>query len=471
MADGLLPALAPVLTRWTMGGSAAAVAPEGWRGALGAESSEAELRLLALAGQFLGTLTLVEPASSVEMRPDIPALAKPPLEPPQRPRARRLLAAMRETGQRRALLALLDRRGWTMHPGDWMPGANEDDLPDVYSPWQDWAAQAAPQGPAMDEAISAETWAQFGPAERRVAFATLRRHDPARAAAVLAETIASEPPDRRLLFLGILAAGLSAADAPVLEALLVDRAPRVKAYAAALLARLGHGDARSEDAAELAGFFTVKSKGWLRKSVEIAANDMKTPAQRNRRAALLETLSFGAMAQALELTSEDLVAAWPWGKDHFADQALAEMIERSATDAVVQLAADAMTAGNELNLHGLSPLLPRMAADWRRQLSLQLLVATGASFGQALLVAGRDGEIDGVMATAVGKRLLAMLAGDSEAKPTDHAAELQALGLLASREAAVQALNKLVDAGLIASDPRLDMLRLNAALQPKETRP
>lgn len=59
MADQLLLALAPVLTRWTMGGSAAAVAPEGWRGALGNEPGEAELRLLALAGQFLGALTLV----------------------------------------------------------------------------------------------------------------------------------------------------------------------------------------------------------------------------------------------------------------------------------------------------------------------------------------------------------------------------------------------------------------------------
>jgi hypothetical protein len=471
MADQLLPALAPVLTRWTMGGSAAAVAPEGWRSALGNDAAEAELRLLALAGQFLGALTLVEPASAVEMLTDIPALAKPPLESAQRPRVRRLLAALRETAPRRALLALLDRRGWTLHPGDWMPGPNEDELPEVYSPWQDWAAQAGTQGSATAEEISAENWEQFGPAARRVAFAGLRRRDPLQAAAVLAQTIGSETPDRRLLLLDILAAGLTATDASVLEALASDRAPRVKARAAALLARLGHGDAGSEDAAELAGFFTAKTKGWLRKSLEIAPNDLKTPAQRARRAALMDTLSFGAMAQALELNSEDMVAAWPWGSDAIIDHALAEMIERSATDAVVRLAAEAMTAGNALNLHGLSPLLPRMPAEWRRQLGSRVLSANGAMYVQALEIAGHDGEFEGAIATSAGKRLLKLIADSSDARPSDHAAELVALGLLASREAAGQALQKLADAGLIASDPRLDMLRLNAALQPKGTRP
>lgn len=471
MADQLLPALAPVLTRWTMGGSAVTVAPEGWRSALGNEAAEAELRLLALAGHFLGTLTLIEPSGAVEMRPDIPALAKPPIEPALRPRVRRLLLALRENAQRRALLSLLDRRGWTLHPADWMPGANEDDLPHVYSPWQDWAAQAEPQGSALEEEISAENWEQFGPAARRVAFAALRRRDPARASAVLAETISGETPDRRLLLLDIMAAGLSAADAPMLEALAQDRAPRVKARAAALLARLGHSDAGSEDAAELAAFFTAKTKGWLRKSLEITANDLKTPAQRSRRMALMDTLSFGAMAQAFKLTSEDLVAAWPWGYDVTADHALAAMIERSAADAVVQLAAEAMTTGGSINLHGLSPLLPRLPADWRRRLGMRVLGTSNATFLPALEIAGNDGEIDGAIATSAGKQLLKLFAESGETRQSDHAAELQALGLLASRDAAVEALRKLADVGLIASDPRLDMLRLNAALQTRETRP
>jgi hypothetical protein len=471
MAEALLPALAPVLTRWTMGGSAAAVAPADWRGALGAEAGEAELRLLALAGQLLGALTVVEPLGDVQMLPDIPALAKPPLDPEQRPRARRLLLTLRETGQRRALLDLLDRRGWTVHPGDWMPGINENDLPEVYWPWQDWVARAGPQGMDIEEDISAETWDQFGPAARRGAFAALRRRDPTRAAAVLAAKIASETPDGRLLFLDMLAAGLSAADAPVFEALANDRAPRVKIRAAALLARLGQGDAGSEDAAELAGFFAVKIKGRLRKSLEIAAQELKTPTQRNRRTVLMDSLTFGAMSQALNLTPEELIEAWPWGGDVQADHALAAMIERSAADAVVLFAAEAMTAQGTINLHGLYPLLPRLPAAWRRRLALKVLATSGGAFMQALAIAGSDGEIDGVIATSAGQVLLSQLADRSDGKRTDHAIELLALGLLASQAAAVQALEKLAGAGLIASDPRLDMLRLNAALDSKGTKP
>ena len=47
---------------------------------------------------------------------------------------------------------------------------------------------------------------------------------------------------------------------------------------------------------------------------------------------------------------------------------------------------------------------------------------------------------------------------------TVYAAEFHALGLLASQMAAQQTLQRLTAAGLLQADPRLDMLRLNAAL-------
>ena len=49
--------------------------------------------------------------------------------------------------------------------------------------------------------------------------------------------------------------GLSDADSPFLEGIAAnDRAPKVKAFAASLLARLGHGAAVGEDIAELPAF-------------------------------------------------------------------------------------------------------------------------------------------------------------------------------------------------------------------------
>ena len=49
--------------------------------------------------------------------------------------------------------------------------------------------------------------------------------------------------------------------------------------------------------------------------------------------------------------------------------------------------------------------------------------------------------------------------------------ELFALGLLASRAAARQVLERLNGAGLLQGDPRLDMLRLNAALDDNGAKP
>ena len=79
------------------------------------------------------------------------------------------------------------------------------------------------------------------------------------------------------------------------------------------------------------------------------------------------------------------------------------------------------------------------------------------------MIAGGDGRMEGLMRTAAADALLSALAAE-DAKPTDQAAELLALGLLASRATAKDALERLGATGLIASDPRLDMLRLNAAL-------
>jgi hypothetical protein len=59
--------------------------------------------------------------------------------------------------------------------------------------------------------------------------------------------------------------------------------------------------------------------------------------------------------------------------------------------------------------------------------------------------------------------LSALKSGDD--KGAGITGELQDLGLLASRSAALQAFEALAAAGVIASDPRLDMLTLNAALE------
>ncbi|WP_324695123.1 DUF5691 domain-containing protein [Novosphingobium aerophilum] len=467
MVDGIPGALGSVLTRWTMGGSAVDAAPAAWRGPMGDEAQEAELRLLALSGQFLGVLTLAEPTGEVRMLADLPRLTDPPLAENLRPRARRLLQQVREPGYLRAFLAFLNSRGWTLHPGDWLPGAN-DDVPDIYAPWQDWAASAeratsSHRAEADGEGLTAENWSLWQPAVRRAAFAVLRGKEPERAVALLSAKIGGETADLRVRLLELLDCGLSEADIPFLEGLGGDRAPRVKALAASLLARLGHGVRGGEDAAELAGFFSVQARGLLRRGRVVVPQALKTPAQRNRRNTLMEALSFAAFAQALDLEPERLIAAWPWNGDAMADRALAEMAARSASDSIVALLAEALTGSDALDPFRFGPLVPRLAPGQRRAAAMQALRGAGASFAQALGIMGGDGSMENVIATPAGAALRKKL-GEDGARPGDHAAELLALGLVASRAAAAQALEHLAAAGMLASDPRLDMLRLNAAL-------
>ena len=81
----IFEAMGAVVTRWTMGSSASSAASF-WRDELGDDPVEAELRLLALSGQFLGATVTAEAPLELRVLPDIPQLALPTVpEPTLRP--------------------------------------------------------------------------------------------------------------------------------------------------------------------------------------------------------------------------------------------------------------------------------------------------------------------------------------------------------------------------------------------------
>jgi hypothetical protein len=468
MAEVVFDAMGAVLARWTMGAPAGAAAPM-WRDALGSDPEEAELRLLALSGQFLATAVTAEPPADLRMLPDVPALALPTVPESARALIRRLLAAP----VRNELLRFVALRGWTLHPGDWMPEADDDGAPDVYAPWRDWVESAAStvkgQRETADE-ITLENWDDWWPAARKVALTELRRRDPAAARALIENKLGGENADVRLRLLGLLETGLSEADVPFLESLATtDRAPKVKALAAAFLARLNHGASGSDDLAELKGFFAVKVKGLLRRSRVIEFENAKTPAQRHRRAALFETVDLAGFAAALGLTGPELLAAWSWNTDAEADQGFTALIARTAPDALVLHAAEAVIGGETGGLHRLLVLLPRLTARQRSGLAATAL-SRGCSFELARTIAGGAAQLENPLGTPAGAALLAALSR-AEAKPTEQAAELQALGLLTHRAWARRVLDRLNAAGIVQGDPRLDMLRLNEALEDRGMTP
>jgi hypothetical protein len=98
------------------------------------------------------------------------------------------------------------------------------------------------------------------------------------------------------------------------------------------------------------------------------------------------------------------------------------------------------------------------------------LNAHGIRFEAAQAMAGPAARLDDPLSAPAGKALLAALRRD-DAKPSDFGGDLHALGLIASREGARRSLERLTAAGLLQGDPRLDMLRLNAALDDRGAKP
>ncbi|PDT85121.1 hypothetical protein CO669_31680 [Bradyrhizobium sp. Y36] len=466
----IFDAMGAVLARWTMG-SAAAPAASFWRTDLGDDPTEAELRLLALAGQFLGTSVLMEPSSALRILPDIPLLPLPTMPETLRPLARRILATKKQAKVKSDLVHFLAARGWTVHPSDWMPEADDDDVPDVYASWRDWAANAASSSVARqqtDDRLTTDNWGDFWPAARKVALAELRRRDPSAARAVLEARFAGETADARWRLLSLLSERLSDDDTSFLEGIAAnDRAPKVKALATSLLSRLGRGPAAGEDAAELAGFFAVKTKGLLRRVRVVQAEPLKTAAQSLRRKALFDGIDLASFSGALGLAPQELIAAWDWGADQPADAALVELIAATGADEQVTQAADAVADHGATGL--VISLAMRLVPAERARHAEAALNAQGIRFELAQLIAGTAARLQGPLSAPAGNALLAALRRD-DAKPSDHAEELHALGLIVSREGARRSLEQLSGAGLLQGDPRLDMLRLNAALDDKGAR-
>ena len=140
------------------------------------------------------------------------------------------------------------------------------------------------------------------------------------------------------------------------------------------------------------------------------------------------------------------------------------MAERSAPDALIADLCERLGEARPSSVPVLLALLPRLDAAQRAGFARRMLRG-GASCQTALTMGGGACRIDGAIDMPAGAAILGGLGKTSDgARPADQAAELHALGLLASRAAAKQAMDRLGAAGLPGADPRLDMVRLNAAL-------
>ncbi|MBY0565455.1 MAG: hypothetical protein K2P58_14895 [Hyphomonadaceae bacterium] len=452
---------------WMAGQSARACCPEAWRAL-----ADSEAALAALAGVAHETLYRAAPAKPLEPRPLLPPLAAPTLPEETRARFRRIRATQKSSAPiEQELLHLIAARGFCVHPGDWMPGPRDDWAPDLYSPWLDWvrAEATAPH----EEELTADTYETWSWGERRLALVRMRESNPSAALAIIEAKAATEPAERRLRLIEILAHKLSETDASFIETLLKDRSDRVAGLARAFLARLGKGDNAEAPEAELADMVELGKTGLINRRTHIAFKPLKTGPQNARRLELLNLVSLAGLARALKASEMQLVEAPPageWG----AIQAFVNQVALSGSDEVVRTLAGHVVESADL-LRCAPVLAQRLSLEERRTLLERILAHDAGGLSVTLAFMGRDlgvAALDAVLASPAFAQVTHCL--DTALSKTDNAqpahgnallaTHLNHLGLILDARGARDLVAKLAERGLSPADPKLDVLYLNAAL-------
>lgn len=467
--------LARIRGAWTAGGSALDHCPAEWRSAVSGDA--AECALIALAGHAGAVMFRPAPASPIEPRPLLPALALPVVPEAVRSRLRRVLTRKTTASLERPLVELVSARGFAMHPADWMPSSRDDWAPDLYAPWLDWTSGEDKGEPVSD--LTVETYDQWSWAERRVELAALRRRDPGAARAIIAAKAATEPAERRLKLIELLEANLSTEDGEFLASLANDRSDRVRAVASAYLARIGWQTDLDALATELAEMLEMQKVGLIKRRNQLAIKPLKTKPQNARRRELFKLVSFNALARALQLDESQLLETVPDGTEEGISD-FVQMVAMTGSDQARRQLLDRMMDEASFPIAYARPLGPRLSPEERRSILPRALTRDGDLFGTTLSL--MDSTVGQAPLSALEKSpgyaaLESALAGlpdaDDKTRATIEATletALTRIALLADAAAAAEIIRRTTSRGLSPADPRLELLHINAALI-QETKP
>lgn len=467
MAEALTPILVAARSRWMLGGEGVN-ADHPLTAAVPA--AEADLRLLAIAGQYQRFVQPPQPPA-LNLRPDLPVLSLPLLPDALRPTARRVLMDKSDSAAL-WLATFTAKRGYALHPADWMPPPSAD-LPAVYHPLQAWAAGQS--GPVAR--LSSETWLDLTKSQRLVQFAALRQADPAAAIALLSEHLAPSPAEERLALTEALATGLTTHDAAFLQSLASDRSEKVRKAAIHLLARLGLSDA-DPIAAEVAAMFQLATEGFIRRRKVLRIVEKAKDGQLRSLVQSLPEISLPGLAQALGLSPAEFVQLWqPDNVPPQVHHALTLMIARTAAAPELaawwqKLMAEPDRAQTDLHL-----IFPRLPLEDQEAACLWLVGQSGlAASADILSLMGPavPAEVSAAL-TAQRKGLVELVNLWRETSPEKTpparanaprlANVLPILGFLLTASDAALILQTATAAGVHPADPMLDRLNFNAALK------
>jgi hypothetical protein len=467
MAEPLVPLLQSARSRWMIGGEGM-LADHPLVAGVGA--AEADLRLLAVAGQYQRLVQPPEPPV-LNLRPDLPPLALPVLPDALRPLARRVLHDKADRAP--VWLAILAaKRGHVLHPADWMPPQGAD-LPAVYHPLQAWAAGQS--GPAAR--LSSDSWLDLPKADRLVQFVALRKADPDAALQLLSEHFSPCPAEERLSLVEALATGLTEDDAAFLQGLSSDRSEKVRKAAKHLLARLGQAHA-DPLAAEAAAMFEIATEGLIRRRRVLRLIGKAKDGQLRSLVQTLPEISLQGLAQALGISAEDFVTMWePEKATEQVQYALSTLITRTAADAEVTAYWLKLMPHPDTARANLPQLFPRLGVADQQAACLWLIARSGlAASADILSLIGADvpAPVSAALAAQRGGLVdLVRQLQDSAPEKANAARSaahqlgsvLPSLSFLLTAGDAALVQQTLVSAGVHPAAPMLDRLTFNAALK------
>ena len=469
--------LARIRGRWITGGAAAELCPPAWADTV-RNNGDAELTLLALTGQATQIVFRPKPGRALTPVAPIPRLTLPPLPEAHRPRFRRIMAAEKKDQAVGAvsILALLAARGYAAHPADWMPErGNAGWVSDLYAPWLQWLCPgAADEEP--DAPLTAETWGQLRPGERREQLRWMRSDDPAAARALIEACAAGEGADERTKLTALLELRLSDADRPYLQSLSADRSARVRSEAERLLDMLARDSSEETTESvvqELMDHLEVDRER-AGQGLAVQLRPRLSLDQRCRCRELFGMVAFTDLAEALAVNQEALASGWRASDTEPDRLGFYSMVVRTGSDAAVRAALNAILerGGAPDSIVGLAA---RLGDEYRDRALDAILRAVGRdALGLAMICAGDDlgrQPLPALKASPVLEEVRTSIIATKEQTGgrLDVTWPLARLGLLARQDAAAALIDILVAEGLPAAHPALAVLQLNAALSPAST--
>lgn len=460
--------------------------PDSWQNILqGGPQDKVNLFTLALASQHQSFL--YRPKSTLKFTPvqPLPCLRLPTQSSGSRPLFRRALQCIEKASIKKInfLLYILESHNVTAHPLDWLPDSQAEDLPDVYWPWVQWAANAQRQYGETVEVVTEENWDEWFPAERLKHLKKMRITAPGKTRGLIQECASRENAEKRIKIVKVLEIGLSEEDIEFIQALTRDRSQKISLLATQLLARIGiridnqENDNIFEEARELASFFELKKVGIIKKQLSIIPRKLKSKKQQAIRTELLEKVPSHIFAEALNIKPSELAIAWQFSENRELDNInfLKNTALTFSDENILTLLSSILDniERDESLLSLIQFLQSRLDQQTRNSLMFKLFKNRKVKLRFLHCLDFLDKQItsinfDDITSTYAWNKLVNDI--QSEIQENGHIAhyeiiqELIVLGLILPQAIAIQVLDKIVDLGLTRADPTLDCLKFNAQI-------